>query len=165
MVYQALYGDKSLYVRPLEMFLEKVDRTPYPNLSQTYRFEKVSHLSKQDMFLAYIQAWLDNDSRYLSDWFSDDICYRECYGPEYHGIEQLKQWFSDWQQEGRVLEWQVSNMMEVGDKLVAEWHFSSQYKKDRGSFNGVSVVTFYEGKITKLVEYQSSDAVVFPYGE
>ena len=38
-VYRKLYGDGSLWVRPLSMFLEKLDPSVYPNAAQTYRFE------------------------------------------------------------------------------------------------------------------------------
>lgn len=38
-IYRELYGEGNLYIRPVTMFLEKVDKKKYPDVLQEYRFE------------------------------------------------------------------------------------------------------------------------------
>ena len=47
-VYQALYGDFGVWVRPLSMFLEPVDRKKYPDAQQRFRFERVAPPGTQE---------------------------------------------------------------------------------------------------------------------
>lgn len=41
-VYQALYDDYGIYVRPYDMFNSLVDTKKYPDIKQKYRFELIN---------------------------------------------------------------------------------------------------------------------------
>ncbi len=45
-IYRKLYDDGALWIRPLSMFLEKVDKEKYPDSDQDYRFELMNIQSK-----------------------------------------------------------------------------------------------------------------------
>ncbi len=58
-VYRALYEPYTVYVRPLSMFMESVDRVKYPDVEQEYRFikiEKETVLKTDARLMAFLEA-------------------------------------------------------------------------------------------------------------
>lgn len=47
-VYQAMYGTFEIFVRPLSMFMEEVDREKYPDARQRYRFELLLDMEDEE---------------------------------------------------------------------------------------------------------------------
>lgn len=115
---------------------------------------------------AYFNAWLTKNPDVLSDIFSDDIVYTECYGPQYHGLRQIQSWFADWNLRGTVLQWDIKNTLESGNSLCVEWYFRCEYDGVIEGFDGASWIEFDEqGKIMALREFQSKAEHHFPYGQ
>ena len=42
-IYEALYDDHKIWVRPYDMFVSKVDKNKYPDVIQEYRFELIKN--------------------------------------------------------------------------------------------------------------------------
>lgn len=59
-VYQAMYPPFKTWVRPMSIFLEKLDKTKYPDTTQEYRFEKISFNSNSDSDLFTDNKNVDN---------------------------------------------------------------------------------------------------------
>lgn len=114
----------------------------------------------------YFRAWLENDIVIIDHVFADEIVYSECYGPEYHGIDQIRKWFAEWNTRGQVLEWPIKRMLQQGNIVVVEWYFKCCYDNDIDAFDGVTIAEFdHDGKIVKLSEFQSKAEHYFPFGE
>ena len=64
-VYQQLYAPYEVYVRPLDMFMSKIDTNKYPNEKQKYRFEKLD-IRGEDMVDSPKESSAETLSRILS---------------------------------------------------------------------------------------------------
>ena len=112
----------------------------------------------------YFECWLKKNAEPLVDIFSDNIIYTECYGPKYQGINQILQWFNDWNKKGTVLRWNIKQILSCGKILVVEWFFQCDYCQSMDEFDGVTIAEFDDdNKICNLREFQSKSKHNYPY--
>lgn len=120
---------------------------------------------KEIIIKNYFSSWLNNDYSCLNEIFDDNIIYSECYGPEYHGMNQIKQWFTDWNKRGKVLTWDIKQFIHQDNMTVVEWYFKCNFDGIIDGFDGVSIIEFDSNrKIINLKEFQSKSEHEFPYG-
>lgn len=123
-------------------------------------------MQKEEVIKKYFKAWIDNDIEVVKQTFSENVVYSECYGPEYHGIFQIIEWFTDWNKKGKVLEWSVKRIIQQENSIVVEWFFKCDYDNVVDGFDGVTIADFDgQMKISKLSEFQSKAEHYYPYGE
>lgn len=120
----------------------------------------------EDIIRKYFEAWVKADGTLIKEIFSDQTVYSECYGPEYHGVDQIDRWFRDWNRKGRVLEWNIKRIHTVGRTVFTEWYFKCEYEGTVDGFDGVTIADFDDDcRIVKLCEFQSKAEHYLPYGE
>lgn len=122
--------------------------------------------NRENVIAGYFAAWLSKDASALDHIFTADTVYSESYGPEYHGLAQIKSWFADWVQHGSVLQWNIKQFIHSGDVTVVEWYFKCLYDGKTEGFDGVSLIVFdRDGRIRSLKEFKSEANHYMPYAQ
>ena len=112
----------------------------------------------------YFDSWIRKDIETVKKTFAQNIIYTECYGPQYHGLDQVLQWFDDWNKTGTVLEWSIKRTIEEGQTAVVEWYFKCDCNNKVSGFDGVTIADFDENKkIVRLSEFRSDCDHIYPY--
>ena len=111
----------------------------------------------------YINSWKQQDLPLFLSTLSPDIVVAECYGPSYHGTEEVRQWFTEWHarpKEGKVTKWKITNVIfdETKNMAAVEWDFGSVSDGKASSFLGASLFYFDASKIVRIHEYQIRDS-------
>ena len=121
---------------------------------------------REKLIERYFGSWIKDDVSTLEEVFDNSIIYSECYGPEYRGLKQVKQWFEDWHKKGNVLLWDIKSFAHDKNVTAVEWVFKCEYNNEISMFDGVSLIIFNSnGKIVNLKEFESKAEHNFPYGE
>ena len=122
--------------------------------------------NKEIIIKQYFDSWIKKDICIIEEHFSKNIKYIECYGPEHNGINQIKQWFNNWNNGNNVLKWDIKRFIEDKNTIVVEWFFKCEFNQKILSFDGVSIIEFDENdKIIIVKEFQSNTEHIFPYND
>ena len=110
---------------------------------------------RENIIRRWFEMWLTKQDTGIRDLFAPDAVYIESWGPEYHGADAIRHWFTEWNSRGRVTHWQIRSFLHSGDRTAVEWYF--QDRMDSGAeeaFDGVSLIEWTrEGRIARLQEF------------
>lgn len=120
---------------------------------------------REEIVRRWFDAWLRAEAPDFAAIFAEDAVYIESWGPEYRGLAKIRHWFTEWNTRGRVLRWEIKQMLHGGGQTMVEWYF--QDRMDSGAeeiFDGVSLIRWTEeGKIARLQEFGCNCRRYDPY--
>lgn len=64
----------------------------------------------------WFSMWLRQDCTGLETLFCPEAVYVESWGPEYHGADQIRLWFEEWNRRGIVLKWEIRSSSTKGSR-------------------------------------------------
>jgi hypothetical protein len=115
-------------------------------------------------FVRYVDCWLTQDPSALPEVLASGVYYVESYGPAYHGLGQVQQWFADWHTHGRVLAWDLGDVVSAGLVCAVRWRFTCVYDSVESTFDGVTWLVLDDaGWITELREFAATLPLRYPY--
>lgn len=120
---------------------------------------------REEIIKNYFKMWVTGDFSKLDELLSQKIYYSECYGPEYHNLNEVKDWISDLQKKQKVVDWTCKRFIHATDVTVVEWFFKAQENSVPYYFDGVSIVEFENNKIIFLKEFESKSDHYAPYNK
>lgn len=120
--------------------------------------------NKEQIIRAYFKSWIKQDISVIKNNFAENIVYGECYGPIYRNKGEVLKWFEDWNQNGKVLLWNIKQIILAQSKAVVEWHFKCNDQSKINEFDVVSLITFNkQNQIIEVKEFKSDSKHYFPY--
>lgn len=116
--------------------------------------------SKQahDLFMAYVDGWQAGDVDKLTSPFATSATLRESHGPSYANRDEIRAWAQGFVDDGgKVDSWDVTHHHAGENAATFEWDFAYSWGDESGSFSGVTVVEYSDGKISAMREYRLTD--------
>ena len=120
---------------------------------------------KVEAAIAYCRAWLECDKENFLSLLAPNIVVVECYGPEYRGMQECEDWFTDWHvRGGKVLAWDIKRAGAYDDGACLKWYFECLWEGQVTGFDGTTLFDFdAQGRIVRIEEYQSKTDHIRPY--
>ncbi len=122
--------------------------------------------NRETIIRRWFDMWLTKKDSGISDIFSDNSIYIESWGPEYHGVGQIKHWFEEWNTRRTVLQWDIVRFFHNGNQTAVEWHFKNKANSDSDEegFDGMSLIEWSpDNKIVLLKEFGCKENRYDPY--
>ena len=111
---------------------------------------------REQKIRTWFEMWLGRSDEGAEELFDRDAVYIESWGPEYHGLEKIRNWFQEWNTRGVVVRW---------DQTVVEWVFENRMEDGTvEAFEGMTLLRWTEeGKICFLQEFGCNQDRYDPY--
>lgn len=122
-------------------------------------------MEKEKIISIWFEMWIRKNMNNIEALFSEDAIYIESWGPRYEGLLKIKLWFTEWNQRGKVTQWDIHQYFHHENQTVVIWTFSCEMANgDSEHFDGVSLIRWsMNQKIEFLQEFGCKAEQYDPY--
>lgn len=125
--------------------------------------ESAEYARREKKIRAWFEMWLRAADSGIDGLFTPDAVYIESWGPEYHGSKEIAHWFAEWNTRGRVMRWDIKGFFHSPERTAVEWNFENTVDGRTERFDGVSLVDWSDGRISRLQEFGCNIERYDPY--
>lgn len=96
---------------------------------------------REKLISYWIKSWKEKNIEGFKEVFSSDIHYIRSWGPEYHGLLELRYWFTERNERRTILEWNIDRFFHAESETVIHWVLKDKLKNDGiKTIEGVSLI-------------------------
>lgn len=118
-------------------------------------------MSYKKIIQSYVEGWREGKEEKILGCLAEDCIIIESHGPTYRGKTTVRNWITDWHNQGNAVEkWVITSFHTCDDLVIFEWVFAYRGKKIREAFEGVTLAKIKNNEISDLREYRATE---FPF--
>lgn len=108
---------------------------------------------REKLISLWVKSWKEKNDEGFKEVFASDVHYIRSWGPEYHGLLELKYWFNERSDRGTILEWNIDRFFHEENETITHWVLKDKPQNNSiKTIEGVSLIRWDDNNQINYVQ-------------